>query len=121
LCRALGIAHRAALLAVAGAALTHPLLTYTTQIYPELPAALAFVTAARLLRRGRAATRADLALASACIGALPWLTTRAWLIAAGVGLVIAYCALRPALRPAASTVAARALAAAAPFVALVLA
>src|SRR5207253_7301939 len=71
LCRDLGIAHRAALLAVAGAALTHPLLTYTTQIYPELPAALAFVTAARLLRRGRATTAIDLALASACIGVLP--------------------------------------------------
>ena len=62
------------------------MLTYTTQIYPELPAALVFVTAARLLRRGRAATPLQLALASACVGALPWFSARAWLIALGVGI-----------------------------------
>ena len=119
-CRDLRIAHRPALLGVAGASLAHPVLTYTTQIYPELLAALAFVTAARLLRRGRETRLRDLALASACVGALPWLSTRAWLVAVGVGLVVAYCALRPALRPTLTGLALRAVAGAAPFAALVL-
>ena len=44
---------------------------------------------------------------------------RAWLIAVGVGLVIAYCALRPALRTAPPT-SRRVLAAAGPFAAFVL-
>ena len=119
-CRDLRVAHRAALLAVAGAALAHPMLTYTTQIYPELPAALAFVTAARLLRDGRATSTWRLAAASACVGTLPWLSTRAWLIAVGVGLVVAYCALRPAI-PSASVIARRVIAGAVPFAMLVLA
>jgi hypothetical protein len=119
-CRDLGITQRPALLGVAGASLTHPILTYTTQIYPELLAALAFVTAARLLRRGRATSLASLAGASACVGALPWLSTRAWLIGVGLGLVIAYCTLRPALRATAAALARRVLAAAAPFTVLVL-
>ena len=120
-CRDLRIAHRPALLGVAGASLTHPLLTYTTQIYPELMAALAFVIAARLLRRGRAASLAELAGASACLGMLPWLSTRAWLIAIGVGLVVAYCALRPLERPTLSALGRRVAAAAGPFALLVLA
>jgi len=119
-CRDLGIGHRPALLAVAGAALTHPLLTYTTLVYPELIAALAFVTAARLLRDGRAATDRALAAASACVGVLPWLSTRAWFIAVGVGLVVAYCALRPALARSARERLVRVAAAAGPFAALVL-
>ncbi|HZP95105.1 MAG TPA: hypothetical protein VFC31_02040 [Candidatus Limnocylindria bacterium] len=119
-CRDLRVAHRAALLGVAGAALAHPLLTYTTQIYPELPVALAFLVAARLLRAGRATSLGRLALASACVGALPWLSTRAWLIAVGVGLVVAYCALRPARPATPSLLARRAVAGAGPFVALVL-
>jgi hypothetical protein len=119
-CRDLRIGHRPAFLAVAGASLAHPLLTYTTQVYPELMAALAFVTAARLLRDGRATSLPRLALASALVGVLPWLSTRAWLVAVGLGLVIAYCALRPAARPTASALAQRALAGALPFAALVL-
>ncbi|HKW78631.1 MAG TPA: hypothetical protein VJQ09_05975 [Candidatus Limnocylindria bacterium] len=119
-CRDLRIAHRPALLAVAGASLAHPILTYTTQIYPELIAALAFVTAARLLRDGRATSLTALAASSACLGTLPWLSTRAWLIAVGAGVVLAYCALRPAAHLTRSALAARAAAAAAPFAALVL-
>src|SRR5439155_462173 len=83
------------LVGAALACLTHPILSYTTQIYPELLAALAFVSAARLVRAGRGATPLALAGAAACVGVLPWLSTRAALIALGVGLVIAYCALRP--------------------------
>jgi hypothetical protein len=120
-CRDLRIAHRPAFLGTALACATHPVLTYTTQIYPELLAALMFVTAARLLRAGRAATPLALAVASLCIGVLPWLSTRAAFISVGVGLVIAYCALRPFAMPAASSArrAIRFVAAALPFVALV--
>ena len=119
-CRDLGVAHRAAFLGTAIGCLAHPVLTYTTQIYPELLAALAFMSAARLLRDGRAASAWSLAGASALLGVLPWLSTRAILIAVGAGLVVAYCALRPLdRRPA--TMAARAIAAAAPFVVFVVA
>jgi len=119
-CRDVGVAHRPALLGVTLVCVTHPILSYTTQIYPELLAALAFVTAARLVRAGRGATPLALAGAAACIGLLPWLTTRAAPIAVGVGLVIAYCALRPLHIPEASPVqrAIRVAAAALPFFAL---
>jgi hypothetical protein len=118
--RDLGFARRPALLAAATAALTHPLLTYTTQIYPELLTALAFVTAARAIRAGTRATARDLIGASALLGALPWLSTRAWPIVAGVGLVLAYAALRPAW-PRPRELALRASAASLPFAVLVLA
>ena len=117
-CRDLRIAHRPALIGTALASLTHPVLSYTTQIYPELLAALAFVTAARLLRSGRATTPLALAGAAACIGALPWLSTRAALIAVGVGLVVAYCALRPLAPASLSRRLVRVAAAATPFFAL---
>jgi len=107
---------RVAFLAVAVTALVHPILTYTTQIYPDLIAALVFVSAARLMRRGMLASMRDLALASALTGTLPWLSTRAWFIAVGIGLVIAYCALWPR-RDLLRRIAAGAL----PFAALVLA
>jgi len=114
LARDLDLDRRAAFLGVAVVALTHPVLTYTTQVYPELPVALAFVVAARLVRRGPLTSRRDLALASLALGTLPWLSTRAWFIAFGVGLVLAAAALRPPDRLA------RLLPAAAPFVASVL-
>lgn len=119
-CRDARVAHRPALLGVTLVCATHPILTYTTQIYPELLAALVFVTAARLLRAGRGATPLALAGASVCIGVLPWLSTRAALIAVGVGLVIAFCALRPPAMPSASSARrlVRVAAAALPFFAL---
>ena len=95
LLRDLRFTPRVAFLAAAAAGLTHPLLTYTTQIYPELIAALVLVSAARVLRHGDALRARDLALASALVAALPWLSTRASLIAVGVGLAVAYWALRP--------------------------
>jgi hypothetical protein len=120
-CRDLRIAHRPAFLGTALVSVTHPFLTYTTQIYPELLAALAFVTAARLLRAGRSATPLALAGASLCIGVLPWLSTRAALIAVGVALVIAYLALRPLASPVSSAQrAVRVAAAGLPFLALLL-
>ena len=117
-CRDLRIAHRPALVGTALACLTHPILSYTTQIYPELLAALAFVSAARLVRAGRGATPLALAGAAACVGVLPWLSTRAALIAVGVGLVIAYCALRPLSPVSLTQRAIRVAATAVPFFAL---
>ncbi|MDE3103122.1 MAG: hypothetical protein KGJ98_12910, partial [Chloroflexota bacterium] len=120
LTRELGFGKRAAFLGVASTALVHPILTYTTQIYPELLTALAFVTAVRLLRAGTGATPRQLALASAVVGTLPWLSTRAWPTVVGVGLVIAYCAWWPGGRTR-GDIARRTAAGALPFAALVLA
>src|SRR5260221_8030607 len=78
LLRDLAFDRRVAFLAVAAVAFTHPVLTYTAEVYPELLAALAFVTAVRALRRGPLTTLGDLAVASVCVGTLPWLPTRAW-------------------------------------------
>ena len=78
-------------------------------------AAVMFVTAVRLIRRGTATPLRSLALASALVGTLPWLTTRGWFIAIGLGLVIAYSALWPR-----RDLVRRLLAASLPFTALVL-
>lgn len=66
-CRDLRIAHRPALIGVALAGLTYPILSYTSQVYPELLAALALVSAARLVRAGRAATPLALAAAAGAV------------------------------------------------------
>ncbi|MDQ2914616.1 MAG: hypothetical protein M3T56_15385 [Chloroflexota bacterium] len=115
LLRDLAFDRRIALLAVAVTVFVHPFLTYTTQIYPDLIAALMFVTVVRLIRHGTATPLRNLALASAFVGTLPWLTTRAWFVAIGLGLVIAYVALWPR-----RDLVRRLLAAALPFTALVL-
>jgi hypothetical protein len=93
----------------------HPFLTYTTQIYPDLIAAVVFVTVVRLVHHGTATPLPNLTLASAFVGLLPWLTTRAWFVAIGLGLVLAYAALWPR-----RDLVRRFLAAALPFTALVL-
>jgi hypothetical protein len=120
LARDVGFGPRAAFLATSTAALTHPLFTYTTQIYPELLTALAFVSAARLMRAGAATRARDLGLASVLLGTLPWLSTRAWPIVVGAGLVLAWIALRPAWGHTRALVV-RFAAGALPFAALVLA
>ena len=88
LARDLGFRQQHAFLAAALASFTHPLLTYTTQVYPELAVALIFATVARLVRRGRATPARMLAVASFLTALLPFLSTRAWLIAAPVALVV---------------------------------
>ena len=116
LLRELAFDRRIALLAVGATVFVHPFLTYTTQIYPDLIAALVFVTVVRLVRHGIATPLRNLALASAFVGTLPWLTTRGWFVAIGLSLVIAYAALWPR-----RDLVRRVLAAAAPFTFLVLA
>src|SRR5207249_5222266 len=74
LLRELGFDRRVALVAVAATILVHPFITYTTQIYPDLIAALMFVTIVRLIRHGAATPLRNIALASAFVGVLPWLT-----------------------------------------------
>lgn len=106
LMRDLRVAHRAALLVTALAAFTHPLLSYTSQAYPELLAALIFVTAARLLRSD---SRMALVLAAVLIGLLPWMHTRAALIGLGLAAVVVIRAARsPQRRSALPTVVAAA-------------
>ena len=95
LLRDLAFDRRVAFLAVAVTVFVHPFLTYTTQLYPDLIAAVVFVTAVRLIRHGTATPVRNLALTSAYVGLLPWLTTRGWFIAIGLGLVLAYVALWP--------------------------
>src|SRR5438477_11454446 len=113
--RDLAFDRRVALLAVAATVFVHPFLTYTTQIYPDLIAAVMFVTVVRLIRHGTTTAVRNLALASAFVGTLPWLTTRGWFVAIGLGLVIAYSALWPR-----RDLVRRLLAASLPFTALVL-
>jgi hypothetical protein len=99
--------------------LLHPVLTYSTQIYPDLPAALAVLLVAELLVRPPTALR--LAATSALLGAIPWLTIRGWFPVAGMGLVVAWLALRPLAHDRSAAQLRRVLAAALPFSALVLA
>ena len=115
LLRDLRFDRRVALLAVGATAFVHPILTYTTQVYPDLITGLVFVTVVRLLHRGILASTREFILASLLTGTLPWLSTRAWFVAVGLGLVIAY----GAIRPRAGRVS-RAVAGAVPFAALVL-
>ena len=117
LARDLGFRRESAFVAAALASFTHPVLTYTTQIYPELAIALIFATVARLLRRGRATGWQALALASALTALLPLLSTRAWLIAAPVALVAGLFGILAPLSLAER--ARRGVAAGAPFVAIV--
>src|SRR5438552_5251332 len=93
--RELSFDRRVAFLVVGATAFVHPILTYTTQVYPDLITALVFVPVVRLLRRGMLASARELVLASLLTGTLPWLSTRAWFVAVGLGLIIGYAALRP--------------------------
>jgi hypothetical protein len=75
-------------LAWAGTCFSMPLLAFSNQIYPEVPAALCLVVAARLLARGRGRVWPAV-LASGCAAALPWLNVRFGLLGLGVvGLAI---------------------------------
>ena len=118
LLRTLGFTRDAALFSAAAVALLHPLFTYSTQIYPDLPAALVVLLVAEALARPPSAAR--LAIASALLGVLPLLTIRGWFPVAGMGLVVAYQALRPFAAGLTRARILRVVAAAAPFAAIVL-
>jgi hypothetical protein len=72
-----------------------PILPFTTQIYPELPAALLVLVALRIMIRG-AASPAGLALGSTAGAALIWLHVRYFPLWAGlfVGLLVAALRVR---------------------------
>jgi hypothetical protein len=93
LLRRLGFRRDSAILAVSGVSLLHPLFTYTTQIYPDAIGALAMLLAAEQL--AAPITPRRLAMASALLGVLPWLSARLWFVALGMGLVVAALAFAP--------------------------
>jgi len=117
LLRRLAFGRETAFLATALVAFLHPLFTYTTQIYPDLIGALVVLVAAEQLARPVTATR--LAVTSALLGILPWLSARHWFIAIGMGLVVAGLALAPLMRGRPRGAVPLALAAALPFAAIV--
>lgn len=117
----LGLTPRVAVLTGGAAGMLHPIATYTTQVSPELFAAALFATALYALRRGRSTSLRGFATASACMGLIGIFSTRAWFIALGVGLWIAYWALRPAGPLAPRDRLRRLAAAGAPFALLLLA
>lgn len=117
LLRVLAFRQRTALLATGIVALVHPLFTYTTQIFPDAIGALVALVAAEQLARPVTARR--LAIASALLGILPWLSARHWFIAIGMGLVVAGLAFLPLVRGRARDAVPLVLAAALPFAVIV--
>jgi hypothetical protein len=95
LLRQLGIA-RAAFRWLAWAAVVAclPVLVFSNQIYPEVPAALLVVVALRVILTPRPPPRAYL-LAALAGAALPWLNMRYLPLAVGVFLGLTYVACRP--------------------------
>jgi hypothetical protein len=81
------VSTRVAVFAVLAFSAAAPLAVYGTQVYPELPAALA-VTLAIAAITGRL-DRRGLALAGACVVALPWLAVKY----VPVALALAVCTL----------------------------
>lgn len=118
LLRALGSSRDAALIASLAVALLHPVFSYSTQIYPDLPAALVVVLVAELLARPPTALR--LAATSLLLGLIPWLTIRGWFAVVGLGVVVAWIVLRPLRSDRSATQLGRVVAAGLPFSALIL-
>jgi hypothetical protein len=83
--RRFGVALRAAVVTVAGFSLAAPLAVYGTQVYPELPAALA-LTAAVAGALGPPKWR-NIAVLGVAIVALPWLGAKYVGVAAAIGVV----------------------------------
>jgi hypothetical protein len=70
---------------VAAAAMTAPLAAYGQQVYPELPGALAALTAVAALTAERS-TKTTLASTAAAVTALPWLSVKYVPVAAALTL-----------------------------------
>lgn len=97
LLRDLSFGPRVALVATAIAMLTHPLLTYSTQIYPDVVIALVVVTAIRVLGRGQALGPAELAACAALAALLLFFSARAWALSLALLALAGYWAVRLAL------------------------
>jgi hypothetical protein len=82
--RRFGVARHVALLVVGAFAVVSPLVAYGTQVYPELPAALA-VTGAIAALTGPLGRR-GLVLWVLCVVALPWLAVKYALVAVALAL-----------------------------------
>src|SRR5215217_3008559 len=85
--RRLGVPVAAAALAVGVFACSPPLAVYGSQVYPELPAALAVLAAAAALLSPAAPTRRATLVVAAAVVALPWLGVKYAPVAAAIALV----------------------------------
>jgi hypothetical protein len=83
--RRLGVSRPVALAVTGAFACTGPLATYATQIYPEVPAALAVMVAVAAIT-ARPSWR-SLAVLVAAVVALPWLSVKYVLVAAALAAV----------------------------------
>ena len=79
----LGVDRRAALAGTAVFAAAPPLAVYATQVYPEVPAALAVTGALAVVT----AARPDARVVAALVTALPWLSVKYAPVAAAIALV----------------------------------
>jgi hypothetical protein len=85
--RRLGVPVATAALAVGVLACSPPLAVYGSQIYPELPAALAVLAAAAALLSPAAPTRRATLVVGGAVVALPWLGVKYAPVAAAIALV----------------------------------
>jgi hypothetical protein len=107
--RRFGVATPLATTVVVAFAAVSPLVVYGTQVYPELPAALAVTAAVGAVTA--APTRRRAVLVAVALAALPWLALKYAPVVGALGLVVAWSwgwqrrAVRPVLVIAATVVA----------------
>ena len=101
--RGFGVSPLVAVVVVGGLSAAMPLSAFGSQVYPELPAALAVMTA---VAAGTAPQRrwGHLAVAAVAVMALPWLAIKYVPVAAAVALAIGAAAWRAGQRGAVMTV-----------------
>ena len=85
--RRLGVAPRLAIAAVAVFAVSPPLAVYSTQVYPELPAALVVMAVVALATAPSLGRRAGVGVVAG-ISLLPWLSVKYAPVAAALALVV---------------------------------
>jgi len=116
--RRLGVPVGTGLLVVAVFALSPPLAVYGTQVYPELPAALAVVAAVAALTTPGAPDRAGIVVVGVAVAALPWLAVKYVPVAAVLALLAVWRLLGAGARRRALALAAGLAAAGVAFVVL---
>ncbi len=116
--RRFGVPVGTGLLVVAVFALSPPLAVYGTQIYPELPAALAVVAAVAALTTPGAPGRAGVVVVGVAVAALPWLAVKYVPVAAVLALLAGWRLLGAGARQRALALAAALAAAGVAFVVL---